>query len=173
LPSRSTVQAPHSPRSHPIFVPVSPRWSRKSSTSVHRSSTSMRRSAPFTVRRIDVLGTDSTGWVTVDVCSCILGAAVTAASVAPVPLRNPLRERDRLVFFLDMGILYGGPGRRTRNVASPVMRSGLVARWVHFPPFLRRGGCAINKKIPFLSGADGVVSNFASSAKSVGHFRLG
>src|SRR5215469_1856914 len=63
----------------------------------------MRRSAPFTVRRIDVLGTDSTGWVTVDVCSCILGAAVTAASVAPVPFRNPLRERDRLVFFLDMG----------------------------------------------------------------------
>jgi len=26
--------------------------------------------------------------------------------------------------------------------------------------FSRRGGCAINKKIPFLSGADGVVSNF-------------
>src|SRR5215467_11295394 len=36
----------------------------------------------------------------------------------------------------------------------------LVARWVHSPPFSRRGGCAINKKIPFLSGADGVVSNF-------------
>src|SRR5215475_13779488 len=26
--------------------------------------------------------------------------------------------------------------------------------------FLNRGGCAINKKIPFLSGADGVVSQF-------------
>src|SRR5215471_17093339 len=26
--------------------------------------------------------------------------------------------------------------------------------------FSRRGGCAINKKIPFLSGADGVVRNF-------------
>jgi len=37
---------------------------------------------------------------------------------------------------------------------------GLVARGVHSPPFLRRGGCAINKKIPFLSGADGVVCKF-------------
>jgi len=26
-----------------------------------------------------------------------------------------------------------------------------------FPSFPRRGGCAINKKIPFLRGADGVV----------------
>src|SRR5215510_5929975 len=37
---------------------------------------------------------------------------------------------------------------------------GFVVRGVHSPPFSRRGGCAINKKIPFLSGADGVVSNF-------------
>ena len=37
--------------------------------------------------------------------------------------------------------------------------NGLIARWVHSPPFSRRGGCAINKKMPFLSGADGVVSN--------------
>src|SRR5215475_7139987 len=29
-----------------------------------------------------------------------------------------------------------------------------------FPPFQRRGGCAMNKKTPFLSGADGVVSDF-------------
>ena len=28
----------------------------------------------------------------------------------------------------------------------------------HSPPFQRRGGCSINKKVPFLSGADGVVS---------------
>jgi hypothetical protein len=26
--------------------------------------------------------------------------------------------------------------------------------------FQRRGGCAIDKKVPFLTGADGVVSNF-------------
>src|SRR5215813_3079882 len=37
---------------------------------------------------------------------------------------------------------------------------GFVVRGVHSPPFSGRGGCAINKKIPFLSGADGVVSNF-------------
>src|SRR5215468_6999901 len=29
-----------------------------------------------------------------------------------------------------------------------------------FPSFQRRGGCATNKKAPFLSGADGVVSDF-------------
>src|SRR5215831_7433397 len=37
---------------------------------------------------------------------------------------------------------------------------GFVVRGLHSPPFSRRGGCAINKKIPFLIGADGVVSNF-------------
>src|SRR5215470_1367740 len=35
-----------------------------------------------------------------------------------------------------------------------------LARRVHSPPFSRRGGCAINKKILFLSGAGGVVSKF-------------
>src|SRR5215468_11106259 len=29
-----------------------------------------------------------------------------------------------------------------------------------FPSFQRRGGCATNKKTPFLSGADGVVRDF-------------
>src|SRR5215813_11752025 len=37
---------------------------------------------------------------------------------------------------------------------------GLIGRRVHSPPFSRRGGCAVNKKTPFLSGADRVVSNF-------------
>ena len=40
FPSISTVHAPHSPRSQPILVPVSPRWSRSTSASVQRSSTS-------------------------------------------------------------------------------------------------------------------------------------
>ena len=38
------------------------------------------------------------------------------------------------------------------------MKARMVVR--QSPPFSRKGGCAINKKIPFLSGADGVVSNF-------------
>jgi len=29
-----------------------------------------------------------------------------------------------------------------------------------FPSVFKEGGCAINKKIPFLSGADGVVRKF-------------
>jgi len=37
---------------------------------------------------------------------------------------------------------------------------GFVVRGLHSFSFSRRGGCAINKKIPFLIGADGVVSNF-------------
>jgi hypothetical protein len=31
---------------------------------------------------------------------------------------------------------------------------------MYSPPFSRRGGCAINKKLPFLKGADGVVAKF-------------
>src|SRR5215475_39018 len=53
-------------------------------------------------------------------------------------------------------------GKRTR--AFPVQRPLGRGEWGGcetgpFPSFSRRGGCAINKKIPFLSGADGVVSN--------------
>src|SRR5215831_20024660 len=40
-----------------------------------------------------------------------------------------------------------------------------IARRLHSPPFSRRGGCAINKKIPFLSGADEVVSRFQQKFK--------
>src|SRR5215475_2288198 len=40
-------------------------------------------------------------------------------------------------------------------------RGGMVGcKTVPFPSFQRRGGCATNKKTPFLSGADGVVSDF-------------
>src|SRR5215475_8868963 len=38
------------------------------------------------------------------------------------------------------------------------MKARMVVR--QSPPFSRRGGCAINKKIPFLGGADGVVIKF-------------
>jgi hypothetical protein len=37
-PSTCTVQAPHSPAPHPNFVPVKPRWSRKT----HKSGVSPR-----------------------------------------------------------------------------------------------------------------------------------
>src|SRR5215831_15034140 len=49
--------------------------------------------------------------------------------------------------------------RTVRQLATQ-LEDGLVARRVHSPPFSKRGGCAINKKIPFLSGADGVVNKF-------------
>ena len=47
--------------------------------------------------------------------------------------------------------------RTAPQVATRGGGDGLVARRVHFPP-LSRGGCAINEKIAFLSGAAGVVS---------------
>src|ERR1700704_3812166 len=49
-PSTCTVQAPHSPRSQPFFVPVSPNSSRKASSSVVRGSTAIVRGSPLTVR---------------------------------------------------------------------------------------------------------------------------
>jgi hypothetical protein len=53
--------------------------------------------------------------------------------------------------------------RHPSSETKPSKISSTYRKWlqqVHSPPFSRRGGCAINKKAPFLSGADGVVSNF-------------
>src|SRR6266566_1073600 len=47
-PSTCTVQAPHSPRSHPFFVPVRPSRSRSVSSSVARGSSASRWSSPLT-----------------------------------------------------------------------------------------------------------------------------
>ena len=46
----------------------------------------------------------------------------------------------------------------------------MVERRVHSPPFSRRGGCAINKKIPFLSGPDGVVRKFKQNKEATRPF---
>ena len=43
------MHAPHTPCSHPRWVPVSARSSRSASASVLRASTVIRRGAPFTV----------------------------------------------------------------------------------------------------------------------------
>src|SRR3954468_14887859 len=48
-PSICTTQAPHWLVSHPIWVPVSPRWSRNRCTSSVRSSTAADTGLPFTV----------------------------------------------------------------------------------------------------------------------------
>src|SRR2546423_14862270 len=49
-PSTSTVQAPHTPCSHPMWVPVRSRSSRRKSASVLRGSTVAARDSPLTVR---------------------------------------------------------------------------------------------------------------------------
>src|SRR5690606_21950776 len=48
LPSTMTVQAPHTPCSHPTCVPVRPQSSRRVSASVLRCSTTTRCFSPFT-----------------------------------------------------------------------------------------------------------------------------
>src|SRR5690606_4896982 len=49
LPSRITVQAPHEVVSHPMWVPVKPRWVRMKSTRRVRGSTSAERDSPLIV----------------------------------------------------------------------------------------------------------------------------
>ena len=53
-PSRWTVQAPHSPVSQPILVPVRPSRSRSTSTSSDRGSTSTVRVVPLTVSETSI-----------------------------------------------------------------------------------------------------------------------
>ena len=55
-PSSSTVQAPQLDVSHPTFVPVSPRVSRRKYTRSVRGSTSAARIAPLTVTETCVMG---------------------------------------------------------------------------------------------------------------------
>src|ERR1041385_280920 len=52
LPSRCTVQVPHSAMPQPNFVPVSPSTSRKYHSSGRSGSPSKERSTPFTFRGI-------------------------------------------------------------------------------------------------------------------------
>src|SRR5207249_4912501 len=58
-PSRSTVQAPHTPCSQPTWVPVSPRSSRRKSLSERRGSISRSTTTPLTVRRTPMATYDS------------------------------------------------------------------------------------------------------------------
>ncbi len=55
-PSMWTVQAPHSPRSHPFFVPVNPTPSRNASSSVVRGSRRSCQSRPLMFMRTVVVG---------------------------------------------------------------------------------------------------------------------
>src|SRR6185295_7450035 len=62
------------------------------STSVQRSSTSSRRTVPFTVTEIDVCGAGGAAGR----CARSAGAAATAVSAVPLPSRNRRREIVRL-----------------------------------------------------------------------------
>src|SRR6187431_1358745 len=80
LPSTRTVQAPHWPRSHPFFVPVSWRRSRRRSSIVTRGSSRMNSCrAPFTVRLMEwvIQGSDHMGHV----------RSMSAPSPWPLPIR--------------------------------------------------------------------------------------
>ncbi len=59
LPSTRTVHEPHVEVSHPTFVPVRPRCSRRKYTSSVRGSTSPSRGFPFTVKDTCLKGASS------------------------------------------------------------------------------------------------------------------
>src|SRR5216684_1202713 len=97
-PSICTVQAPHSPRSQPFFVPVSPSSSRNASSSVMRGSTISVRAWPLTtmltgtraalgsaVCSDSVTGGRSSAWLGV------APIAIPAAADRPASCRNSLR----------------------------------------------------------------------------------
>src|SRR5512139_3203710 len=123
-----TVHAPHSPRSQPILVPVSPRTSRKTYRSDHRGSTISFLDDPLMRRLIvAVWPPASISWA---------GASGTSlretATVAPAPteVRKPLRlipgwESERLfsgsshILEILRGVTLSAPpakdGRRTQE----------------------------------------------------------
>src|SRR3954470_7342837 len=57
LPSRCTTQAPHCEVSHPTWVPVSLKFSRRNCTSSVRGSTLALTGLPFTIREILAIST--------------------------------------------------------------------------------------------------------------------
>ena len=67
-PATCTVQAPHSPRSQPIFVPVSPNRSRKASSSVTRGSNTMTCALPLTRNVISRSSSNLTPQIYLPVC---------------------------------------------------------------------------------------------------------
>ena len=73
-PSMCTVQAPHSPRSQPFFVPVRPRRSRNASRRVERTSTVALRTAPLILSetRISIGGLPSVAAAQAEECGALI-----------------------------------------------------------------------------------------------------
>ena len=93
-PATCTVQAPHSPRSQPIFVPVSPNRSRKASSSVTRGSSTMTCALPLTRNVISRSSSNLTPQMYLPVCPAaqisahfaeIYGASVIPDRAGEVP----------------------------------------------------------------------------------------
>src|ERR1700730_14306234 len=99
LPSRCTVQAPHAPRSHPFFVPVSSNRPLNVSTSVTRGSTTSRSLFPFTFKLISVQpgGASAFGGVLFGTLSWVSAAARPkgAATVRPAEIAARRRMNSR------------------------------------------------------------------------------
>ena len=92
-PATCTVQAPHSPRSQPIFVPVSPNRSRKASSSVTRGSNTMTCALPLTRNVISRSSSNLTPQIYLPVCPAaqisshfaeIYGASVSKETISQI-----------------------------------------------------------------------------------------
>ena len=99
-PATCTVQAPHSPRSQPIFVPVSPNRSRKASSSVTRGSNTMTCALPLTRNVISRSSSNLTPQMYLPVCPAaqisahfaeIYGASVSKETISQITDR--VREK--------------------------------------------------------------------------------
>ncbi len=91
IPSKSTVQAPHSPRSHPGLVPVSPSFSRSTNSRVQRGSTRSLWDRPFTVRAIGCIAAGSSTAASAGPWARMVPEAATAATPVPMLIMNPRR----------------------------------------------------------------------------------
>src|SRR5215475_8579491 len=90
LPSTRTVQAPHCPWSHPFFVPVRSRYSRRASSRVVHGATSNGFAAPLTLRVMRLFaGNDAVGFIGAS-CSGVLFMLTPSETAWAVSRREPI-----------------------------------------------------------------------------------
>ncbi len=85
-PSIRTVQAPHSPRSHPGLAPVRPMTSRRTWSSVQRVSTDRTWVWPLTRRAISAVRPAGMTWGWAASLPAASTSSETVAPIAPAPM---------------------------------------------------------------------------------------
>ena len=122
LPFMITVQAPHSPLSHPFFVPVRPRSSRSKSRRMRSGLVSTSRQLPFSLSRSFFKSA-----IPLIILPIIPGGSSPGKveSLFPVEITPPKKARSRI------GFLRGDPGSLENEFGRNLLRLqvGLCASW--------------------------------------------